>query len=335
MERIGQVEQSNPPETLRGRPGADRSRSCSARPCAASRTAWTSAGRAPTSCASIRPGSWWSTFRSPRWRTGSASTEGWKACRRSVEVEIASFARDKVRAQIRYIGDQFRLEQALARLGLALSREGESWLLLPIGAKPQPRRAAERDVDLVLDRSPLNLANLVTLGRLLMVVPAGLADRHRAARGGVLAVRRGRRLGRGRRLHRQELQRQDRARRDPRPARRQGAARRHLPRAGDRRLAAGLARGHGARPRPSDRRRRDPDPAPRSGVPRDAARDRQDQHLRPDPAGGLRDRRCRRLDRARGAGHRADRAGREHDRCCRAPAMRCRRSARPALERAS
>jgi cardiolipin synthase (CMP-forming) len=37
--------------------------------------------------------------------------------------------------------------------------------------KPQPRRAAERDVDLVLDRSPINLANLVTLGRLLMVVP--------------------------------------------------------------------------------------------------------------------------------------------------------------------
>ena len=38
-------------------------------------------------------------------------------------------------------------------------------------AKPQPRRAAERDVDLVLARSPINLANLVTLGRLLMVVP--------------------------------------------------------------------------------------------------------------------------------------------------------------------
>lgn len=37
--------------------------------------------------------------------------------------------------------------------------------------KPQPRRAAERDVDLVLARSPINLANLVTLGRLLMVVP--------------------------------------------------------------------------------------------------------------------------------------------------------------------
>jgi cardiolipin synthase (CMP-forming) len=37
--------------------------------------------------------------------------------------------------------------------------------------KPQPRRAAERDVDLVLARSPINLANLVTLGRLLMIVP--------------------------------------------------------------------------------------------------------------------------------------------------------------------
>jgi hypothetical protein len=52
------------------------------------------------------------------------------------QVEIATFARDNVRAQIRYIGDQFRLEQAFARVGLALSREGESWLLLPSGASP-------------------------------------------------------------------------------------------------------------------------------------------------------------------------------------------------------
>jgi cardiolipin synthase len=38
--------------------------------------------------------------------------------------------------------------------------------------KPGARRAAERDVELVLDRSsPLNLANLVTLGRLLIVFP--------------------------------------------------------------------------------------------------------------------------------------------------------------------
>jgi cardiolipin synthase len=38
-------------------------------------------------------------------------------------------------------------------------------------AKTQPGRAGERDVDLVLARSPLNLANLVTLGRLVMVIP--------------------------------------------------------------------------------------------------------------------------------------------------------------------
>jgi hypothetical protein len=54
------------------------------------------------------------------------------------QVEIAVFARDNVRAQIRYIGDQFRLEQAFSRLGLALSREGESWLLRPMGANPSP-----------------------------------------------------------------------------------------------------------------------------------------------------------------------------------------------------
>ena len=39
------------------------------------------------------------------------------------------------------------------------------------GRESRPRRAAERDVDRVLARSPVNLANLVTVGRLLMVVP--------------------------------------------------------------------------------------------------------------------------------------------------------------------
>jgi cardiolipin synthase len=39
------------------------------------------------------------------------------------------------------------------------------------GRESQPRRAGERDVDLVLSGSPVNLANLVTVGRLLMVAP--------------------------------------------------------------------------------------------------------------------------------------------------------------------
>ena len=58
------------------------------------------------------------------------------------DVEIATFARDKVRAQISYIGDQVRLEEALGRIGLALSREGESWWLLPTGARPSPGEPA-------------------------------------------------------------------------------------------------------------------------------------------------------------------------------------------------
>ncbi|MGH6920561.1 MAG: hypothetical protein ACREJ0_22990, partial [Geminicoccaceae bacterium] len=52
------------------------------------------------------------------------------------EIAVTSFARDQVGLEIRYIGDQFRLEQGLARLGLALTREGESWLLLPTGGNP-------------------------------------------------------------------------------------------------------------------------------------------------------------------------------------------------------
>jgi hypothetical protein len=52
------------------------------------------------------------------------------------DVDIAAFAREIVRARIRYIGDEQRLEQALARLGLALSREGESWRLLRTAGSP-------------------------------------------------------------------------------------------------------------------------------------------------------------------------------------------------------
>jgi hypothetical protein len=52
------------------------------------------------------------------------------------EIVMTSFARDRVNLEIRYIGDEVHLEQALARLGLALTREGESWLLLPTGRNP-------------------------------------------------------------------------------------------------------------------------------------------------------------------------------------------------------
>ena len=52
------------------------------------------------------------------------------------EMVMTSFARDQVGIRIRYIGDELHLEQALARLDLALTREGESWLLLPTGRNP-------------------------------------------------------------------------------------------------------------------------------------------------------------------------------------------------------
>jgi Uncharacterized protein conserved in bacteria (DUF2066) len=58
------------------------------------------------------------------------------------DVEIATFARDNVRAEIRYIGDQVRFEQALGRIGLGLSRKGESWQLLPTGESRSPGEPA-------------------------------------------------------------------------------------------------------------------------------------------------------------------------------------------------
>jgi hypothetical protein len=59
-----------------------------------------------------------------------------------VGLEIASFARENVRAHIRYLGDQYRLEEALGRIGLGLSREGESWRLLRTGASRSPEEPA-------------------------------------------------------------------------------------------------------------------------------------------------------------------------------------------------
>ncbi|MGI9434751.1 MAG: DUF2066 domain-containing protein [Geminicoccaceae bacterium] len=53
------------------------------------------------------------------------------------QVEITSFARRLVEVQIYYVGDELGFEQALTRLGLTLSREGDSWRLLPIGTDPR------------------------------------------------------------------------------------------------------------------------------------------------------------------------------------------------------
>jgi hypothetical protein len=52
------------------------------------------------------------------------------------DVDIAAFSQRNVRAEIRYIGDELRLEEAVLRVGLTLSREGEAWLLQPTGANP-------------------------------------------------------------------------------------------------------------------------------------------------------------------------------------------------------
>jgi hypothetical protein len=135
MERIGHVEQVNPPEMIRGRPG---------------QTLEELLGEAVRGLQSSLDERWKSANLLRFDQAGLmvvdipiTALSDWVGINRGLEslpevsqVEIASFARDNVRAQIRYIGDQFRLEQALAQLGLTLSREGESWLLLPIGRNP-------------------------------------------------------------------------------------------------------------------------------------------------------------------------------------------------------
>ena len=53
------------------------------------------------------------------------------------QIEISSFAQQRVQIQIYYVGDEQGFEQAIGRLGLALSREGEQWLMQPRGAEPR------------------------------------------------------------------------------------------------------------------------------------------------------------------------------------------------------
>jgi hypothetical protein len=135
MERIGLVEQANPPEIIRGEPGQtleavlgeavrDLQASLDERWKSANLLRFDQAGLMVVDIPITALSDWVGINR------------GLESLPEVSQVEIASFARDNVRAQIRYIGDQFRLEQALATLGLSLSREGESWLLLPIGRSP-------------------------------------------------------------------------------------------------------------------------------------------------------------------------------------------------------
>jgi hypothetical protein len=135
MERVGRVEQVNPPETVPGRAGqtlqdllAEAVRSLQdsldERWKSANLLRFDQAGLMVVDIPITALSDW------------VGINKGLESLPEVSQVEIATFARDNVRAQIRYIGDQFRLEQALARLGLALSREGDSWLLRPTGANP-------------------------------------------------------------------------------------------------------------------------------------------------------------------------------------------------------
>jgi hypothetical protein len=137
MDRIGRTEQVNPPETVRARPdqtledllgevvrGLQNSLD----------ERWKSANLLRLDQAGIMVVDIPITALSD-W---VGINKGLESLPEVSQVEVDAFARDNVRAQIRYIGDQFRLEQALARLGLMLSREGDLWLLRPTGALPNP-----------------------------------------------------------------------------------------------------------------------------------------------------------------------------------------------------
>ncbi len=137
MDRIGRTEQLNPPETVRARPDQTLEDLLSEVVRGVQNSLderWKSANLLRFDQAGIMVVDIPITALSD-W---VGINKGLESLPEVSQVEVAAFARDNVRAQIRYIGDQFRLEQALARLGLTLSREGDLWLLRPTAALPSP-----------------------------------------------------------------------------------------------------------------------------------------------------------------------------------------------------
>ena len=187
------IEQANPPETVVARPGetleelmaeavrrpaGQPRRAVEERQSLALRPAWHHGGRHPD-CAAVGLGGD---------QPGVAGAVGSRSGRRHDVCQETMSAPRFVTSAI-----ELRLEEALGRLGLALSREGESWRLLPTAASPSQGAPASATSTLVLSRSPVNLANLVTIGRLLMVVPLVWLIVTERLQAGVLAVPRGRR----------------------------------------------------------------------------------------------------------------------------------------------
>jgi hypothetical protein len=137
MERIGRTEQLNPPETVQARPGQSLEDLLAEAVRGLQNSLderWKDANLLRLDQAGVMVVEIPITTLSD-W---VGIDKGLESLPEVSQVEIAAFARTKVRAQIRYLGDQFRLEQSLARLGLTLSREGDSWLLRPTGALPNP-----------------------------------------------------------------------------------------------------------------------------------------------------------------------------------------------------
>jgi hypothetical protein len=137
MERIGPTEQLNPPETIRARPDQSLEdllgevvrglqNSLDDRWKNANLLRFDQAGIMVVDIPITALSDW------------VGINKGLESLPEVSQVEIATFARNNVRAQIHYVGDQFRLEQALGRLGLGLSREGDSWLLRPTRENPSP-----------------------------------------------------------------------------------------------------------------------------------------------------------------------------------------------------
>jgi hypothetical protein len=135
VRRLGDEELGNPPETVRGQPG----QTMEALLGDAVRSLQNSLDEEWKSANLLRydqPGLMVVDIPIARLSDWVGIHQGLQSLPEISEVDIAAFARETVRARIRYIGDEQRLEQSLARLGLALSREGESWRLLPMAGSP-------------------------------------------------------------------------------------------------------------------------------------------------------------------------------------------------------
>ena len=125
-----------------------------------------SAARDPTSRRALRP----RCLDHQPWRMAAGSQPPYRGGVRSAKVDLLSLSRQEAKIEVKYVGSQDQLKSGLAEVSLDLAGGDPAG-----GSSRQPRRvrgnlaALSRARAMTMSRLGLNLPNLISLGRLLLV----------------------------------------------------------------------------------------------------------------------------------------------------------------------